>query len=70
MSPSFEEQQITLEKCNDNIFVLTLTGTPHKANVFSIPLVQRLDRLLDQVEGNLPCTLVIRGSGKFFSAGF
>ncbi|KAG7351462.1 NAD-binding 3-hydroxyacyl-CoA dehydrogenase [Nitzschia inconspicua] len=78
--PSLEENQIQLERFGDNndknsnsnntIFVMTMTGTPHKANVFSIPLIQRLDRLLDEVEDNLPCTLVLQGNGQFFSAGF
>ncbi|KAG7354579.1 NAD-binding 3-hydroxyacyl-CoA dehydrogenase [Nitzschia inconspicua] len=81
--PSLEETQIQLKRLGDNndknynsnknhntIFVMTMTGTPHKANVFSIPLIQRLDRLLDEVEANLPCTLVLQGNGQFFSAGF
>lgn len=50
--------------------MITFTGTPHKANVFDIPLLQRLNSLLDQVEEQLPCSLVCTGSGKFFSAGF
>jgi enoyl-CoA hydratase/carnithine racemase len=63
------ERQIQLEQ-QGNVFIMTLTGTPHKANVFSAPLLRRLDRLLDTVEANLPCCLIIKGRGKFFSAGF
>lgn len=76
MSTTMNTPQVRLDRCsqgdNDDkkIFVATLSGTPHKANVFSIILLQRMDRILDEVEANLPCTLVVQGSGKFFSAGF
>ena len=69
-------QQIQLHRQEYNhdkggsIFVIQFTGSPHKANVFSKPLVQRLDHLLDVVEENLPCTLILTGNGNFFSAGF
>lgn len=64
-----EEQQITLSKTG-NVYIVTLTGSPHKANVFTIPLLHRLDCCLDQVEGDIPCALIFTGTGKFFSAGF
>lgn len=67
--PSVEERQIQLQKIG-NVCVITFTGTPHKANVFTIPLLQRLNSLLDQVEEQTPCSLVLTGTGKFFSAGF
>jgi enoyl-CoA hydratase/carnithine racemase len=38
---------------NKNIFVLTMTGKPHPANVFSMDMLRRLDQLLDQVEDHL-----------------
>ena len=44
------ERQITLTKHGKNVFVLTLTGIPNKANVFDGRLVQRLIHLLDRVE--------------------
>ena len=68
---SREEEQIQFERIG-HVCLLTLTGSPHKANVFTIPLLQRLDQLLDRVEDHhLPCSLVICGRGrKFFSAGF
>lgn len=64
-----KQEQIRLER-RDNVYVLTFTGAPHKANVFSIPLLQRLNQCLDEVEANTPCALIITGAGKFFSAGF
>lgn len=67
------EQQIRLNRLeNSDVCVITFTGNPHKANVFTIPLLQRLDSLLDQVEDeHLPCALILTASGtKFFSAGF
>jgi len=68
---SVEERQIRLERDSDNkVFIITFTGSPHKANVFTLPLLQRLDQLLDQVEANLPRALILRGTGSFFSAGF
>lgn len=72
--PTKEEQQIQLERIG-NVCIITLTGSPHKANVFTIPLLQRLDKLMDEVEEqHIPdggCSLVIVGRGrKFFSAGF
>jgi enoyl-CoA hydratase/carnithine racemase len=63
------EQQIKLER-KGNVYVLTFTGSPHKANVFNIPLLKRLDKCLDEVEINTPCALILTGAGKFFSAGF
>ena len=67
---SAEERQIQLQKLG-NVCVIRFTGASHKANVFTIPLLQRLDSLLDQVEKqHLPCSLVFTGTGKFFSAGF
>jgi len=71
-SSTIEEQQITLKRHDNDVCVITLTGTPHKANVFDLPLLQHLDRLLTLVEQEyMPCTLIIRGQGnKFFSAGF
>lgn len=68
--PSSVERQIQLHKIG-NVCVITLTGASHKANVFTIPLLERLNSLLDEVEEqHLPCSLVFTGSGKFFSAGF
>lgn len=64
-----EERQIQLQRIA-NVCVITFTGALHKANVFTIPLLQRLNTLLDQVEEQTPCALVLTGSGKFFSAGF
>jgi enoyl-CoA hydratase/carnithine racemase len=96
------QQQLTLER-RDGVFVLTLTGTPHRANVFTSALVVRLDQLLSTVEAavaaavpavsTLPAStvsssrsaptrsapttggggvasLVVVGTGTFFSAGF
>jgi enoyl-CoA hydratase/carnithine racemase len=45
--------QLTRHTDDDNIFILTLTGNPHPANVFSMSLLRRLDQLLDQVEDHL-----------------
>jgi enoyl-CoA hydratase/carnithine racemase len=70
-------RQIQLHRRENNhdsstsiVYIIQFTGVPNKANVFSKPLVQRLDHLLDTVEENLPCTLVLTGNGNFFSAGF
>jgi enoyl-CoA hydratase/carnithine racemase len=70
-------RQIQLHRLENNhdsgtsiVYIIQFTGVPNKANVFSKPLVQRLDHLLDTVEENLPCTLVLTGNGNFFSAGF
>jgi enoyl-CoA hydratase/carnithine racemase len=49
-----EESQIQLTRCcNNNIFILTMTGNPHPANVFTMSLLRRLDELLDEVENQL-----------------
>jgi enoyl-CoA hydratase/carnithine racemase len=67
------QQQLTLELRDDKVFVMTLTGRPHKANVFTTALVARLAQLLTTVEEHVtqqPCSLVLLGAGKFFSAGF
>lgn len=66
---STEERQVQMERIG-NVCVVTFTGNPHKANVFTIPLLQRLNALLDQVEEQTPCALILTGAGKFFSAGF
>jgi enoyl-CoA hydratase/carnithine racemase len=70
---TIEERQITLNK-KDDIYVITFTGSPNKANVFNIPLLKRFNRLLDEVESSCsmttPCALIVTGVGKFFSAGF
>jgi enoyl-CoA hydratase/carnithine racemase len=80
MTTSIEERQITLNKKGDNIYVITFTGSPNKANVFNTPLLKRLDQLLDEVEAysssssssstGTPCALIVTGAGRFFSAGF
>ena len=67
------ERQITLDKKGDNVFAITLTGSPNKANVFNIALMKRLQDLLDQVEKESKGrggALIITGRGNFFSAGF
>lgn len=65
-----EESQIILERIG-NVCVIRFTGNPHKANVFTIPLLERLNHLLDQVEAeHMPCSLLLTGTAKFFSAGF
>ncbi|CAB9520478.1 Fatty acid oxidation complex subunit alpha [Seminavis robusta] len=65
-----EEEQIQLSRIG-NVCIITFTGKPHKANVFTMALLKRLDALLDQVEDqHMPCSLVFTGSGRFFSAGF
>jgi len=71
ISKSKEEQQILLERVGD-VFIITLTGSPHRANVFSIPLLRHLSQLLDEIEvEDEPCSLLFVGRGeKFFSAGF
>lgn len=54
------------------ISIIRFTGSPHKANVFTIPLLERFDALLNRVEEETtrPGSLIIIGSGRFFSAGF
>ena len=66
------ERQITLTKHGKNVFVLTLTGIPNRANVFDGRLVQRLIHLLDRVEEKEKGkgALILMGNGEFFSAGF
>ena len=69
MESAEAKRQIRLQTIG-NVCVITFTGNPHKANIFTMPLLQRLNVLLDQVEEQTPCSLVLTGSGKFFSAGF
>ena len=65
-----QQQQIQLTKIG-NVCIVTMTGSPHKANVFTLPLLQHFDSLLDKVQTqHMPCALVITGTGNFFSAGF
>jgi enoyl-CoA hydratase/carnithine racemase len=67
---SIVDQQIQLTRVG-NVCIVTFTGKIHKANVFTIPILQRVDALLDEIEENhLPCAVVFVGTGKFFSAGF
>lgn len=68
--PTSEEQQIQLDRIG-NVCVIKFTGISHRANVFTIPLLERLNSVLDEIEEkHLPCSVLFAGNGKFFSAGF